>query len=214
MKKISATAPRKPGRPKSFDRDVALEQAMHLFWRHGYESTSLADLTAAMGISPPSLYAAFGDKKTLFREVVRRYLGGGETAESIIANAPSAFSAAEALLHGSAILFTGESTPPGCLVASAAASCSASAADIQHELAQVRSDTQSALRTKIERDIDAGLVAPGADANAHAAHVVAVIQGMSTLARDGATRATLLRMAGVALSGWPPAPPRPSRRRH
>ena len=204
MKSVE-TARRLPGRPKSFDRDAALEQAMRLFWRHGYESTSLSDLTAAMGIAPPSLYAAFGDKKSLFRAAVQRYLSGPETVESMVARAPSALDAARQLLQGSAVLFSGANTPPGCLVASAAASCSAAAADIQQELAAVRARTQAALRARIDADIDGAVLAPDTDAEALAAHVLAVIQGMSTLARDGAQRGLLTRIADAALAGWPQA---------
>ena len=158
-----------------------------------------------MGGAPPSLYAAFGDKKSLFREALRRYLAGPESVESMIARAPSAREAARALLHGSAVLFTGDDTPPGCLVASAAASCSAAAADIQQELAAVRARTQAALRARIDADIAGGTLAPDTDAEALAAHVLAVIQGMSTLARDGAQRALLMRIADAALAAWPHA---------
>src|ERR1700737_4190586 len=122
MKKQESTSRRRTGRPLSFDRDAALHQAMLLFWRHGYEATSLSDLTAAMGVTPPSIYTAFGDKKRLFREAVDRYLSGPVTSESIIAEAASARVAAMSLLKASAIAFTGADTPPGCLLASSAIS--------------------------------------------------------------------------------------------
>jgi AcrR family transcriptional regulator len=205
MKNISASpeSKRKQGRPLSFDRDKALRAAMLLFWRHGYESTSLSELTAAMGITPPSLYAAFGDKKNLFRETVKLYLSGPQAVEEFIAQAPTARAAAEQLLSGSAILFTGADTPRGCLVASATASCSSASADLQRELAQVRTSTWMALKARIELAIRQGQMPAGADAEAMASHVVAVIQGMSTLARDGMSRAGLLKMARAALAGWP-----------
>lgn len=169
---------------------------MLLFWRHGYEATSLADLTAAMGIGPPSLYAAFGDKKALFRAAVQRYLAGPVTSGELISNAPSARAAAHSLLEAAALGFTGTDTPPGCLLATGAISCSAGAADIQGELAAIRRDIEAMLRARL---LSEGL--PAADALA--AHVMAVIQGMSTLARDGAPRERLLAVAEVALTGWP-----------
>jgi len=187
---------RRTGRPRAFDREAALHTAMLLFWRHGYEATSLADLTAAMGISPPSLYAAFGDKKALFRAAVERYLAGPVTSASLIATAPSARAAAAALLQAAAVGFTGADTPPGCLLATGAISCSTAAADVQGELAAIRRAVEATLRDRIVAD---GL--PQADALA--AHVMAVIQGMSTLARDGASQGRLLAVAEVALAGWP-----------
>ena len=91
----TARAPRRrPGRPPSFDRDAALHAAMLLFWRHGYEATSLRDLTRAMGVTPPSLYAAFGDKKALFRAAVRRYVGEPAAADALVDAAPTARGAA------------------------------------------------------------------------------------------------------------------------
>ncbi len=122
---------RRPGRPLSFDREGALHQAMLLFWRHGYEGTTLGALTAAMGIMPRSLYAAFGDKRRLFLEAVRRYLAGDVTLERIIGGAPSAREAAEGLLQAAAASFTGDATPAGCLLAHAAISCSLAAADVK-----------------------------------------------------------------------------------
>ena len=165
------------------------------FWRHGYEGSSVAELTAAMGITPPSLYAAFGDKKALFRAAVARYLAAPATGMYPPATAREA---ARDLLRAAAVRFTGEDTPAGCLIATAAASCSPAAADIQAELASVRRNTEAWLRDRIERD---GI--PAADAEALAAHIVAVVQGLSTLARDGAGRDKLMRAVEVAMRAWP-----------
>ena len=193
---------RKTGRPLSFDRDQALHAAMLTFWRHGYESTSIADLTAAMGITPPSLYAAFGDKKRLFRETVALYLSG-EPPEAAIAAAPSARAAAERLLTASAEGVTGETTPTGCLLATSALSCSAAAADVQAEIAGIRHGIEAALRKRIQTDIDGGALPLDTDADALAGHMMAMTQGLSTLARDGASREKLLRVAAQAMKVWP-----------
>ncbi|GJE17973.1 TetR/AcrR family transcriptional regulator [Methylobacterium marchantiae] len=198
--------PRKTGRPLSFDRDAALEQAMLLFWRHGYESTSLSDLTAAMGVTPPSIYAAFGDKRRLFLAAVHRYLSGPVTAETIIEGAGTAREAARQLLEGSAIAFTGTQTPPGCLLASGAISCSAEAADVQAELAALRGGIEARLAKRIARGKTEGELPGGTDAEALAGFVMAMIQGLSTLARDGASREKLLRVAANAMLAWPSGP--------
>ena len=193
----------KTGRPLSFDRDAALHQAMLLFWRHGYEATSLAALTAAMGVTPPSIYAAFGDKKRLFLAAVARYLSGPVTSETIIDEAPTARDAAKGLLYASAAGFTGDTTPSGCLLATSAISCSAEAAGVQAELAAIRRGIEQKLAARISDAAKTGEITANADADAIAGHVMAVIQGLSTLARDGAPREKLLRIADAALNGWP-----------
>jgi AcrR family transcriptional regulator len=200
---ISRLTQRMPGRPLSFNRDKALEKAMIMFWRHGYETTSIAVLTKAMGITPPSLYASFGDKKSLFLEAVNRYQKISNGLGQRISAAATAREAAWVMLEGAALKFSGSDTPPGCLIASAAISCSAAAADIQTEIASLRRDTEESLRLRIDADRLDGKLPEETDAEALAAHVFAVIQGMSTLARDGASREKLMRVATTALSGWP-----------
>ena len=194
---------RKIGRPLSFDREAALEQAMLAFWRHGYETTSIVDLTTAMQVSAPSLYTAFGDKKQLFLESVRRYAGDPKVLAGAIDNAPTAFDAARDMLTGAATAYTGDATPRGCLLASATASGSNASADVRHAVAEVRRRTGNRLQARIERDIAQGLLPAHTRAAALAGMVMAVIQGMSVLARDGATRASLLASVDVALTAWP-----------
>jgi len=209
MKSVAASDPSidrpRTGRPLSFDRVAALDAAMRLFWRHGYEATSIAELTRAMRITPPSLYAAFGDKRRLFHEAVDRYMGGGDAVPRMIAAAPSARQAAHDLLTAAAIGDTGEETPPGCLLASSIVSSSAAAADVREALAAIRREIEALLRARIECDIAAGQLPPGSDADMLAAHVMAVVQGMSTLAKDGAGREKLLRIVAGAMAGWPGA---------
>ncbi len=205
METLLSTPTRRAGRPLSFDRDVALSRAMHLFWRHGYEATSIADLTRAMGITPPSLYAAFGDKRRLFLESVQRYLGGVEAIAHRIAGAASARDAARELLVSAAIGDTGEDTPPGCLLASSIVTSSREAEAVRETLADIRRGIEAALRARIERDVAEGVLAPSADADVLAGHVFAVVQGMSTLAKDGAGRAKLLGIVDAVMAGWPQA---------
>jgi AcrR family transcriptional regulator len=203
MKSAEQSNHRKIGRPLSFDPDQALEQALLLFWKHGYESTSISDLIGVMGITAPSLYAAFGDKRSLFMAALRRYLGTPIAALALIENATTAKQAARKLLTNSAIAFTGEHTPPGCLLATATASCSAASADVQEALAEIRRGFGRQLSDKIRADIAGGRLPTGIDAETLSGHVMAVIQGMSSLARDGASRQSLLAIARSALKAWP-----------
>ena len=202
MEKANPTEAKRSGRPLSFDRDAALEQAMLLFWRHGYEATSLNDLTSALGVTPPSIYAAFGNKRGLFLEAVARYLSHPTSPQAIIDAAPSAREAALALMSGAAVTFTDPTTPPGCMLATSAISVSASAADVQAELSALRNAVEGHLRHRIERAVAEGEMDDDTDAEALAAHTTAVIQGMSTLARDGATRDKLLGVVQMAMRVW------------
>ena len=204
----AATPRRKAGRPLSFDRDAALEQAMLTFWRHGYETTSIVDLTTAMKVTAPSLYTAFGDKKRLFLEAVRLYAGEPELMTQTIDGAATAFDAAREMLTAAAIGFTGEATPKGCLLASATASGSSQSADVQRAVADIRAAITDELRACIERDIAEGSLPPDTDAAALSGLVMSVIQGMSTLARDGAPREHLLAIVRTAMHGWPSVIPR------
>lgn len=198
-----APARRKGGRPLSFDRDAALEQAMLLFWRHGYETTSISDLTQAMGITAPSLYTAFGDKRRLFLEAARRYAGDPEVIGQAIDGAATARDAAAMLLTNAVVVFTGEATPPGCLLASATASGSAASADVQVVVAGYRREICDRLQARIERDMASGALPDETDPATLAALVVTMVQGLSVMARDGASRALLSGVVDASLCAWP-----------
>ena len=203
----------KTGRPLSFDRDAALERAMLTFWRHGYETTSIIDLTAAMGISTPSLYGAFGDKRRLFLEAAQLYAGDRQATADAIDAAPTARDAARDMLARAVIGYTGETTPRGCLLASATASGSAASSDVQRAVADIRRFLIERLRSRIERDVCDGLLPKPTDAPALAGLVMTTLQGLSVLARDGMDRASLQAIATTALQAWPPeagrTPPAP-----
>ena len=193
----------KTGRPLSFDRDAALERAMLIFWRHGYETTSITDLTAAMGISTPSLYSAFGDKKRLFLEATQLYAGDLKATAKAIDAASTAREAAREMLEGAVVRYTGETTPQGCLLASATASGSAASCDVQRAVADIRRFVIEQLQTRIEHDISAGALPRTTDAPALAGLVMTIMQGLSVLARDGMGRAALQTIATAALRAWP-----------
>lgn len=197
-----AVSRRKTGRPLSFDRDAALEQAMLTFWRYGYETTSIVDLTTAMGVTAPSLYTAFGDKKQLFLEAARRYAGDPEAMAQAFDRAETAHDAARDMLISAAIAFTGETTPRGCLLASATASGSSASVEVQQVIAEIRTDIAARLHARIARDVETKTLPPDTDAAALAGMVMALIQGMSVLARDGMNRAQLLAIVAQTMKAW------------
>lgn len=204
MEKPQSPLVKRPGRPLSFDREEALDAATLQFWRTGYETTSVSDLTQAMGITAPSLYTAFGDKESLFLECLQKYANPGpKTTPETIADAPSARQAAQQLLEFSARWFTQKDGPTGCLVASAAASGSIHSARVRAALKSIREANRNALRKKAEQDIRAGRLPKTANAQALASMTVAVIQGMSTLARDGTGQKALLDLVQTVMTAWP-----------
>ena len=176
---------------------------MLTFWRHGYETASIADLTKAMGITPPSLYSAFGDKRKLFLEAVELYAGGSAERQTAINDAQSAFAAASDLLQAVAITYTGEETPPGCLLASATATGSVDSLEVRRTVADIRLGLAAQFAERIKQDIADRLLPTDCNAEALANLVVAVTQGMSVLARDGGSRIQLLAVARAAMMAWP-----------
>jgi AcrR family transcriptional regulator len=202
MKRLDG-APAKPrGRPRSFDRDEALERAMEVFWKQGFEGASLNDLTDAMGINPPSLYAAFGDKEHLFLEAVERY-EAKRGDECPYADAPTAREAIEQLLTYAATEFTRASSPRGCLMVMAATTSSASSPRLQAALAQRRAGSRACLKARLDQGLAKGELPRGTDTAALADFYHAILAGMSLQARDGASRKTLKAIVKAAMHAWP-----------
>lgn len=188
------------GRPRSFDRRKALDEALLLFWRRGFDAVSVAELTTAMRITPPSLYAAFGDKKTLFREVVEVYQRTyGAFFVRALESQPAVRDGVQRALRDAAIEYTDQRHPPGCLVISGAVNYTAGSADIADMLRQLRALNTEALRQRIQ--------AQGGPAR-FASLVGVVLEGMSQHARDGATTKELLDVAETTMLAWP-EPSRP-----
>lgn len=192
------------GRPRSFDRATALEKALMAFWEHGYEATSVSDLTRAMDIGAPSLYAAFGDKRSLFEEVVQEYGARyGSFGDRALAEEPTARAGVERMLREAAAEYTAPGRPHGCLVIHAAANCST--AEVEESLRRRRNANIAAIESRIDTDVAAGVLPPDTDAAALARYTGAMIQGMSQQARDGASRTELEALAEIALAVWPRA---------
>ncbi|MFF1559724.1 TetR/AcrR family transcriptional regulator [Streptomyces sp. NPDC058279] len=190
------------GRPRSFDRDAALDTAMRVFWERGYEATSISDLTRELGIGAPSLYAAFGDKRTLFEEVVTAYGGRyGGFAAVALAEEPTAGAAVRRLLREAADIYTDPNHPKGCLVSSAAINTTSD--EVAEALRERRNANLAVFESRITADIATGALPVDADARALARYVGAVLQGMSQQARDGAGREELEAVAETAMRAWP-----------
>jgi AcrR family transcriptional regulator len=191
------------GRPRGFDRAAALRLAMESFWEHGYEGTSIGDLTARMGIRPPSLYAAFGSKEALFREAVALYEDvEGKPPLRALHDGPTAAAGIEAMLRANVRAYTEPGRPTGCMVVLAATTYTPSTEGIRDFLAELRRQGTAAVRERLARGQTDGDVPPGADVGALAAYVMSVQFGLSVHARDGATREELDTVVGCAVAGW------------
>jgi AcrR family transcriptional regulator len=220
------------GRPRTFDRDAALRQALELFWMKGYDGTSLADLTTAMGINAPSLYAAFGCKEALFREAVELYdtLYGQMTAGPL-QTAATAREGIEGMLRGAARYMSGDGLADkkataaapagaprlarGCLIAIGGLHWQPGHEDVRDEFIKRRAAARDGIRQRVARAIAAGELPAGIDTAGIAAFYSTVLNGLSVQARDGASRATLLAIVRGAMAAWDSlvAKPRAPRRR-
>ncbi|HEX7960665.1 MAG TPA: TetR/AcrR family transcriptional regulator [Terriglobales bacterium] len=201
MKTKRISRPR--GRPRTFDLDKALDCALEVFWRKGYEGASLSDLTRAMGINRPSLYAAFGDKETLFRKALDRYHTGPAAYVMEALNQPNARAVAERLLYGAADALACPRSPRGCLMVQGALACSDAAEPVRKELIAQREQGEAALRRRLQRAKAEGDLPANSSAADLAGFIMTVIHGMSIRAAAGASRAELHRIADTALRAWP-----------
>ena len=191
------------GRPRSFDRDEALSSALKVFWSRGYADASLTDLTSAMGINAPSLYAAFGSKEDLFREAVRLYTETeGASLWASMREAPTAREAIEGLLLATAAVSGQCGRPQGCLIALSGVNPDALPEQACSEVKQVRVDSMASMRERLETAQAAGELAPTADPAAIAAFYMTVQQGMTFRARDGAGPEELTATAHAAMMAW------------
>ncbi len=190
------------GRPRSFDRDAVLDKAIHVFWANGYEATSISNLTAAMGIGAPSLYAAFGDKATLFGEAVEVYgVQYGGFILRALTEEPTATAAIARLLREAADEYTRAERPRGCMVISAGANTTN--VDVATLLRELRNNNVRVFADLVQRDVDNGRLPSATDSAILGRYVASVLQGMSQSARDGATRAELEQVVELALRAWP-----------
>lgn len=180
------------GRPRTFDRDTALLLAMEQFWREGYEDTTVAKLTAQIGITPPSLYAAFGDKDQLFAAAATCYYERVSEQTDLALDQPTARAGLIEVLRRTAAAHTDPATPPGCFLLSDA------------RLAAERALLRNQIAARLERGRRDGDVPAGTDPEQLADFLMAVLGGMSARARDGGTAAEVAGIVAVAEAALPP----------
>lgn len=190
------------GRPRGFDRTAALVAALELFWERGYEGTSLSELTAAMGISVTSLYAAFDSKEALFREAVVYYNDPRRSPTALALREPTARQAVEVMLRENARLYTDPTTPRGCLIVLAATTAAPASAPIRDLLTDLRYRDRRDLRARLERAITDGDLPPSTDVGALTAFMITVLHGLSIQARDGASAHDLNVVVDYAMRVW------------
>jgi len=190
------------GRPRSFDVEKALDCAMEVFRAKGYEGASLADLTEAMGINRPSMYAAFGDKESLFRKVLQRYTCWVDSFFKKALAAPTARAVAAGLLYAAAEMQTSGDVR-GCLLTQGALACGDEGEPIRRKLASLRRGNEVMIRERLQRAKKEGDLPAEVNPADLARYLTTVMQGMSVLAKGGASRAELRRVAETALRAFP-----------
>jgi AcrR family transcriptional regulator len=190
-------------RTRVFEIDQAIDIATDLFWRNGYERTSLADLTHAMGVTPPSFYFAFGSKEGLFKQVLERYMRTRLSGAEDALNQPTAREVAEQTLLRLADLYTDPACPPGCLAVNCSFPCNGDATPLRHELAELREARRGRLRGRLERAQAEGDLPAECDPGQWTEFILVVGWGMALAAQSGATREDLHGTVVTALRAWP-----------
>jgi AcrR family transcriptional regulator len=187
------------GRPREFDAGSALDQAMEVFWRHGYEGATIAQLTDAMGINPPSLYAAFGNKEGLLKAALDRYAAKRAAWMDEVLGASTARDVAERMLMGIAETQTDPANPPGCLLVQGGLACGTGSENVPFELAARRALTEDQIRERFIKAKREGDLKETADPVALARYLSAVSVGMGVMASSGADREALRQVAAVSV---------------
>jgi AcrR family transcriptional regulator len=193
------------GRTRQFDADEALDRALDVFWTRGYEGATLPELTAAMGINRPSLYAAFGNKEQLFRKALERYRTGPLSFLTEALKKPAARAVVEAVFSGFVRMQRDRdrNRARGCLFVSGALACGEESEPVRHELARLRQAAVTALRERFERAVHEGDLPAGTDCATLARYVATVLNGLAVQAASGATEKELRGVAAVAMRAWP-----------
>ncbi|GAA2393837.1 helix-turn-helix domain-containing protein [Dactylosporangium salmoneum] len=192
------------GRPRGFDPDTALRQALDLFWARGYEGTSLNDLAAAMGVASASIYACFGSKEQLFRRTMALYgATAGEPPRRALREQPTARAAIHAMLRATADEITRPDSPHYCMLILAAPTGAVENHAVREFLADLRRDMFATIRDRLARGVaDGDLAAPASRVDGIARYYTTVVQGLSVQARDGASRSDLETVIACAMAAW------------
>ncbi len=196
--------PVKPrGRPTNFNHDRAILAALHVFWAQGYEGTSMADLTVALGMNKPSIYAAFGNKEALFNKAVSQYLSGPAAFISTALNEPTSLKVAKRYLVGAVTFFCNPNTPNGCMIVQSALACGHEKSTIQQLLVQYRKQFEHDLIKRLELAKTQDDLPSEASARELAQYLTTLYNGLSVQASSGATQSELLGVVKLALANWP-----------
>jgi len=194
---------RQRGRPSNFNRDEALEKALHVFWARGYEGASMTELTEALGINRPSIYAAFGNKEELFRKALGKYLSGPVAYVAEAMKQPTAKQSIAMFLTRSADVLTSPSNPRGCMVVQGALSCGQGSELIHQELIAHRQDYEKTIRQRLELAKTQSELPQDFDSSVMAKYITTIHQGMSVQATSGASKEQLLAIVELVLKDWP-----------
>jgi len=187
------------GRTRQFDKDQALERALGVFWLRGYEGATLPELTAAMGINRPSLYAAFGNKEELFRKALDHYQTGPQSFLAEALKKPTAKAVVEAMFSGFVKMQRDRAKARGCMIVSGALACGKEAEPVRRELVRLRQAAVDMIRERFERAMQEGDLPKGSDCATLARYIVTVLNGMAVQAVSGATEQELRRVADIAM---------------
>lgn len=193
------------GRPKVFDREAALDKAMKLFWQHGYEATSLADLVEATGAKAPTLYAEFTNKEGLFRAVLERYIDrfAAKHEAQLFCEEKSVESALADYFAAVATCFTSKETPAGCLMINCSATLSPASGGIVDTVKSRHAMQEHTLQQFLRQHQQRGEIPQHCDVTHLAEFLNCIVQGMSISAREGATLEKLMQIAHTTLRLWP-----------
>ena len=197
------TPTKQRGRPLAFNQDEALDKALNVFWSRGYEGASMAELTEALGINKPSIYAAFGNKEALFRKALARYTASPAAFVGEAMKEPTARQAVEKMLMQAVDFFCDKSTPNGCMIVQGALTCGQSSYIIQKELIAYRGHFERSLTKRFELAELQGDLPQHVNTKQLAKYIATFHQVMSVQATSGATREELLAIVEMALKNWP-----------
>ena len=191
------------GRTRQFDIDEALDRALEVFWTRGYEGSTLPELTKAMGINRPSLYAAFGNKEQLFRKALDRYQTGPMAFLTEALRKPTARAVAEAIFSGFVRMQRDREKARGCLIVSGALAAGEEAETVRRDLAQLRQAVVKTLRERFKQAIHDGDLPAATDCATLARYIATVLGGLAVQAASGATEKELRLVAALAMRAWP-----------
>jgi AcrR family transcriptional regulator len=190
---------KKMGRPRGFDEEAALDAAMRLFWERGYEGTSMADLTKAMGLNPPSIYAAFGGKKSLFALAAKRYAEGPGQYQARALSEPTLREVIRALFRNTVEFLTDSGHPSGCMSLTGAMACGVEANSAKESMTEIRKENEAGLKRRLQQARKSGELAADVNVDDYARYLSTILGGLAIQAANGISRKEMKRIADIAI---------------